>query len=776
MKATHLKEILEALGGKNIEVSDQSDQWAMLKVNFQTPAGFVKARYLYLAYDCPQLVASEANKQKWRSGGEYTVIATTRSALSDDLAKTKIIFGGIAATNPRKLLVENVMQNLVSSNMESDNKNYFIHPIIKLENGKEVQAVSHIVETLKISKKHSEIKNWAEVLIADAGLGKTTVCRIVADELFKDDSNIIPILVESAQWQGLVNVSLPNILYNALLQLMPDALHLTNPKLFRLLATEQILIPIFDGFDELSVLPETNHSAENLLKQLSKLIGNSGAKVLMSARKTFWENNIDGVDGIDKNKLNKLELLGFTNTQRQQFFKKRLKRSQDIDLANRISKEIGSRLYEDAVEGERENKNRASGIPLMLELIAVYVDHNDLAKFLPNSKDPIGPLLKSICDRENLRQKLKIPSTTQMKIFEELYVEFPKEFSKDELKFIVELHVPDVSSSKIERFSQHAFFATNNDMFDSKFETLRIYFVARWLARQLEDSLNKKMSNQTSKILKQNALGKGELFDELVIRIMEPGKKKYTATIKHAYEMITASEEWEGPCSALFHLSQEIALKNKITRFERSNVLLGLMGTKNEERSAFNKVAVEGTISSLDLRETSFENCVFKNVEFYNCKFNKTTEFINSRFQGTLNFSNCSKVDNFVVSDCIFSTTAKGAVDKYCNNAAHKVSRDAAIEALLNVLRKFKSQFGLSGIQSVNAKSGVVGKSPYRDVIYEALQSEGILKTHDITGVKNGGVHISEDESIRHEIKNFQDNALLGPTLKRVLSKIIKQK
>ncbi len=73
--------------------------------------------------------------------------------------------------------------------------------------------------------------------------------------------------MESAQWQNLINLTLPNILNHALLQMVPDAGSLTNAKIFQLLVREQLLVPIFDGFDELCLHPNSDYSPTGLLSE-----------------------------------------------------------------------------------------------------------------------------------------------------------------------------------------------------------------------------------------------------------------------------------------------------------------------------------------------------------------------------------------------------------------------------------------------------------------------------------------------------------------------------
>jgi hypothetical protein len=50
--------------------------------------------------------------------------------------------------------------------------------------------------------------------------------------------------------------------------------------------------------------------------------------------------------------------------------------------------------------------DRASGVPLLLELVALYVEDNPDASFAPPSQDPWGPLLQAMCEREQVRQQL----------------------------------------------------------------------------------------------------------------------------------------------------------------------------------------------------------------------------------------------------------------------------------------------------------------------------------------------------------------------------------
>jgi hypothetical protein len=123
----------------------------------------------------------------------------------------------------------------------------------------------------------------------------------------------------------------------------------------------------------------------------------------------------------------------------------------------------------------------------LLELIALYVDGNPNATFAPTTSDPIGPLLEAVCERENERQKLGISVAKQMMIFEELFRDFQDDISRTDLSLYVELYAPEATGGALERFESHAFFSPGNDV-RARFETLKVYFVARWLANRLESA------------------------------------------------------------------------------------------------------------------------------------------------------------------------------------------------------------------------------------------------------------------------------------------------
>ncbi|MXY41989.1 MAG: hypothetical protein F4160_08330 [Rhodospirillaceae bacterium] len=216
MTATQFKNLLEVLGGEDIVSENSGENWQFFTVMFPTPAGEMKAGYLYLASDCPYREANRLNLATWRRiQFPYTIVTTTKSHLSKDLDKTASEFGGSRATTSRKLLVDNVLKNVRTLGKVAEDFPYFVEPQVRyndssLSKEKTVPALSSIVDFL-VKEKSENDSFSAEILVAPAGQGKTTLCRAIGNKIRSDREDFIPVLIESKQWQQLRDLALPNI-------------------------------------------------------------------------------------------------------------------------------------------------------------------------------------------------------------------------------------------------------------------------------------------------------------------------------------------------------------------------------------------------------------------------------------------------------------------------------------------------------------------------------------------------------------------------------------
>jgi hypothetical protein len=764
--------VVEALGAVDTTPLERNENWEFYKVRYQTPAGFVVANYLSLAYGCPLQEASQKNLNRWRdltgATSSYTAIVTANSPLAIDLAKTTKQFRARSTITSRELLYENVLSPFVPRLARVNPGQYFIEPDILLQSGETRPALSYIVADLLAGRNESS-DQCADVLVAPAGLGKTTLARAVASSVFSSKRRAIPILVESAQWQNLINLTLPNILNAAILQLIPEAMALTNPKLFQLLVREQLLIPIFDGFDELCLHRHSSYNPTTLITELLELVGDTGARIFITTRETFWETyGIGDADG----KIKRINLQGFSNEQRRQFFTKRLKLPEERDIANRVAREVGERIYESDLSRRAFQAERASGVPLLLELVALYVDGNPSATFAPASRDPLGPLLESMCERENVRQQLNISALRQMQIFEELFRDSPEHISRSDLAFYVQYAVPDVTKDVLLRFESHAFFSPGNDV-KARFESLKVYFIARWLANRLEEAIDNPASAKSiTDLLEKSASGDTDVFDFLVDRFFAIERPTARAAITHAVQMARPRARSDGAVSALFHLAQRLAHRVESTKIGRTSALFDYLGVSQ----SVNEFSIFGQISGLDLTNVEFVKCNFKDLEFHNCTFDRSSGFSECRFDGELAFVNCTLAGAASLSGCEFSEVAEREWDKQAGRASRSiVTERIAKDALREVLRRLIGPFGFSTIKDIDKSSGTLKRNPCGETTWEELIRAKIVDRHPISGVPSGGLHVSEDAEVRHEVRSFIDNAALGPRLQRVIDSVLRR-
>jgi len=679
----------------------------------------------------------------------------------------------ISKDGPQLLRVNCFLKNVVSAFMplleQIEEDQYFIEPDIALLTGEPRPAVTYLVEDLLADQNGPQDQVCADVLVAAAGLGKTTLARAIARKILMSKRQAIPILVESAQWQNLINLTLPNILNAALLQLIPEAVRLTNAKLFQLLVREKLLFPIFDGFDELCLHPNSRYNPTTLITELLDMVGDTGARILITTRETFWETY--GI-GSPAEKIKRVNLQGFSNDQRKKFFIKRLTLPEERDLANRVAREIGERLYEGDINRRSLQADRASGVPLLLELVALYVDGNPSATFSPATRDPFGPLLEAVCERENVRQQLQISSAKQMAIFEELFLNCPDDITKSDLAFYVEYSVPEVTKDALARFEAHAFFSPGRDV-RARFETLKVYFVARWLANRLESAITESASESLiADLLNRNATGNTDVFDFLLDRFLAMEPKKSRAAIAHAFKMVQARNHPDGAASALFHLAQRLALRMDTSKTGRTALILDYLGVA----SPIQRLSVQGQINGIDLSGLIFVDCIFRDVEFYNCTFSESTQFQKSRFDGSLSFENCRLPGQANLVECAYSEEAEREWDRQAGRASKSlINQTVAKTALREILRRFLGPFGFSSIKDANRNSGTISKNPCGDLAWEELLRASVLERHRISGVSDGGLNIADSQEVKHEVRNFLDNAALGPRLQLVLENIMKR-
>lgn len=782
----HFEEILLTLGGTNPQLRDESPNWSFWTVEYPTPASTVNAAYLYLKTKCPLKEATSALLNHWSSLSptrRYSAVLPPRSPLARDLKNTGEIFDATEIRTPNRLLFENLLASLQFKKI--DEEEHFIDPDIQDERRVLQQGASQVLYRWLTGATNSPDGKTIGVLTAPGGLGKTTLCRILCNQIHSKNPFLIPLLIESTQWQSHIrgDLQMADVWDIAISRTFerPTRL-LSNEMALRVLIREGVFLPVFDGFDELCLNPSADYGPEDLINQLSEMLEPEDdviqARILLTTRETFWQTFSDR---IHREHVCVFNLQGFSNQQEHEYFRKRLNKPPERDVALRLAKQVSGKLYE-AVKGEDANSERLSGVPFILDMIARYVEDNPTPENInPYAADPLAPLLEAICRRENVRQKLGVTHELQLTFFEELFRDSNEVITvsafKEYLHVICDVHEPD----RVKGFSNHFLLRRlSADTFEPRYEILKVYFVARFLAKSLADVEGPPRSQRrrVAEMLAKNATGSTEIIDWLLSQLRALDPLRLRVAIRHAKQIISEPEQkrdFKLAGSALFLLTQRLIVASD--RSERSYALADFLAEDGSiSNRLFHQVVFAGHVRAFDFAKASFVGCTFVNVVFKNCHFDETSVFDGCDFLGILEFESCSGAEQLkVTQNCSLSGHAELAFDQLLARPTRDSTRRTfAEEAMLAALRKFRGQFGFTSIQYRRRLAGIPATNPYHSTVWDFLFRHKIIERHHISNVADGGMNVRDDSLVRKDVRAYIDNGVIGPILRHVIDDIIK--
>lgn len=777
----HFSEILEALGASSITLVHENADWDFWSAQYRTPVAVNTGYYLYLKHRCPQKVASSENLSKWSQWSQssgYNVILTPKSALANSLKNTQQLFRASSISTTHEILLNNLLKDLSFRPTESEE--YFLDPDIMLPTGKIMPEATKYLSDWMSGTSSTDDSSGLSILVADGGVGKTTVARIVSTMLRNTNSHLIPILIESEQWHNLLetNSTLESVFDLALRRRFEQASRFrSNPTAFQVLVREGLFIIIFDGFDELCVYPNGRFRPKDIIVELQKLTlpedGAMQARVLLTCRKTFWESISEEV--ADEN-LTVLQLRGFDNEQRKRYFQRRLGNIEERDIANRLAKQISGAIY-DGLPREAINEDRPSGVPFILDLIARYVHDNPEAQVNAYAADPLEDLLEGICRRENMRQNLSLDAGRQMAFFEELFREESEAVTQERLAEYLYLMFDIEDAGIVQRFTNHAFLIRHGqNVYGARYEVLRVYFLARFLANSLLQVTQGRNRREIAALLAENSTGKTQVMDWLMRQLDRYTPDQLRAAINHAFDIIDDKDNQsirKFSSLALFHLVNKLVRDtDKSLRVRHWGQLLNAASSK--DMLIMRRRVCGGQLRALDLSQVYFTKCEFIDMEFKNCIFGAQTVFEDCIFEGTLAFVSCESLSSISTKGCRFSDESEYAMNEAVGKQTSVTSRKKfAEDALHRALKKFRGEYGWIGIQYNYRKPGFKRGNPYNDIIWDCLEEERITERHHISNVDDGGIHIVDDRELRREVVAFLDNAVLGRRLRKLIEGLV---
>lgn len=662
-----------------------------------------------------------------------------------------------------------------------DVEHYFIEPDIKTADGSVHKALKGLIEWFDATHKGS---GSLGVVRADGGTGKTTLSRRLAAEVRKLRPNIVPLLIEADQWRHQLQAEfrIPNVWDIALARCLsaPSGL-LSNETAFRVLVREGLIWVIFDGFDELCLHPQFSTSPPDVIQSFIDDLATqdeerSSARILLTSRDSYWRSYEQQMpdEGLDE-----FLLLGFSNDQKKQYFTKRLEDSAKVHNALRYCSEIGGRLYE-GVPHEEQNKERMEGTPFVLDLVAEAFEGPEGADINPYVTDPLEDVLLRVCRRENVRQRLDIRPERQLALFEELFREKPGRISESDLRLYIEIICETNDVGIQERFRSHFLLRRSpespND-FLPRYEVLRTYLIARFLAKEIVDLRNQRGWRQNAAFaLAQSGGSRAQVVDWLAGQLRRQPSEVVTEGLRHAFAMIRdpsgLGSRNKAGC-ALFAVASR--LLGQSDKCARAKALREIMSS-GESKDAIDNGFFSGVVKGFDFTGLTLQECFLEDVEFRNCNFDTSTRFVGCDIVGSLAFSKCRDEGTIQLEQCRMSMSAEYSISKLRGlKVPDAIAIELAREVVERALRKFRGPFGFHTIFYSTRARGLPRNNPLRLAVWDVLLGHKIIQSERIAGERHGGLIVAEDPLIRKEIQGLFDNANLGRRLDQVVNELAKE-
>src|SRR5581483_6794718 len=135
------------------------------------------------------------------------------------------------------------------------------------------------------------------IVLAEPGQGKTYMSRHLVSELARANTGIIPLMVDSSQWQTLSiddQTSLSKTIAHSFRHFDAPIGWLDGHEEEFLQATlkADIFRIVFDGFDEYILRNRGLVQPIEVLRALAALAGTTGTRIIITSRTSFWYTNL----------------------------------------------------------------------------------------------------------------------------------------------------------------------------------------------------------------------------------------------------------------------------------------------------------------------------------------------------------------------------------------------------------------------------------------------------------------------------------------------------
>lgn len=624
-----------------------------------------------------------------------------------------------------------------------------------------------------------ESSNAAHLLIAPGGMGKTTLCLKLIDEIQKRNNKDVGIvfiqadsLRQNLSGEIATGLEIKNIydLYD-----FHSRVHKLGSTYgqaaFELSILCGNLYVVIDGLDELTSIFQGKFKLDEFLKSISELHEQMGkSRILLTSR----SNNLFDENSLLDYKIDSYELLGFDESSCKKYSRKRFgKYSNSTDIIEKLDQSI-----KDLVAIDQSKRV----LPFYIDVVATIFEqqHNEgnpiSFNLVNESKDYesnnglIDLIVYSVFKREQVRQEIKLSIKEQIDIISEVVADHRELSIGQPILDQLNIFYGDQGKTHYDLLIQNPLFVSGkSDSLRFRYDFLNNYFTVIYLidairvqstSKTFIQCLSKQISSDESclKDVRLYFLKDKNILHQAIQKIITAINKQLAEGGTNEFEI----ELKKRAIGCLLRLFESI---NKLTTEKLSVSLRKLYGIPEDLscKQKINGLFIYGDFPPLN----------FSNLEVWNSKFSNYNNFLTSKFDNS-KFYYCKfeGINNEHISDTfsgqIFDSTCDiGDLD---NAITHIQSTTESNNALIEAeFKKFIRSFYKNANFKDQKKSYINFSTKVASL--NARNFDNLIKIEliDVSREKSNEIYYKISLAYEQSIYNFLINNFQDAKIKKII-------
>lgn len=767
---------------------DKRDGWELYGGEYKAHVTTQPFEVLYIPTRTTTEAIIDARKRVFKEGRTQVVYAPSLDK-KINAHRQYLQPGSLTFWNSREYLASFISDELDAYRhklMQFDPK-FYVEPSIEVPLGTSHKVPNPILLMLSDRDPSDAAgKGLLGALLAQPGQGKTYMSQYLVHELARGNTtnkNLFPIYISAEQWHSMAQESLTSIWKTIghsfrYFEVPIGWIDGYEEQFFRTSLKAGLFAIVFDGFDEYILQNKGRISPLDVLKNLLSIVDQTGARILVTTRTTFWNSevadfvlNIPGANDY----LKAYALEPFDVNHARSYFTKRFEKQ----AGNKINKavEVFSQL--------RQASADFAGRGFVLNLVADLIERGFETTSINTGDRPVAWLVSALCEREQLRQNLPINATEQIATFQHFISEMLQGSEPDDdlLDYALAISASNLDAKTraecISKLSSHPIVTRDKpNSWRIPQQQVEINLLARFLienANPAEEGLPLKSFARKAR------LGDAYIVDlaEMIVAICErqENSEVVIAEVIKAFLKTQEHDKFGLPdSSVLGKLAVQVALQHVDTVLPkgsthklRTQALISVLPGKQLKGITF-----IGSIARFDLSAATFDHCRFENVRWANCKFDDGSKFLKCHFIGG-SIQSSGEIGLAQFADISTDSEARTLLQSMQINAGRRnYNSDDLREDIRSVVTKFIAKGGvvIKDVRKMHIDSGHISLSKHKNEVLEEL-GKSIYIEKSGSGGSEGRFEVRD--SALDAIKFFATNNVFTGVLQEAFDRIRKK-